>query len=221
MSIVTLFSTKAPIVGGMEFDAVLEDTLEAEVQITSYPIESGARAADHRIILPYRWSIVGIMSNNPFAGFAGSLVGGALSNFASSSGVAATVAGISAGLLAGSKDTRASDSLQALITMMVANQSFTVKAGDIELKNMVITKISRTKNPTNENGLEFEAQLQELPVLSTVTAGRLAANPPQSQLNQNDPSASAASSVVDKGAKTLQSATANETQQVNNVISAL
>jgi hypothetical protein len=217
MAIVTLFSTKAPIVGGMTFDAVLEDTLEAEVQITNYPIESGARAADHRIILPYKWSLTGIVSNTEPQSLAGQLAGGALSNFVSDSGIASAVAGVSAGLLGGSPDGRAAAALEALIVMMIANQPFTCECGDITLRNMVITKITRTKNPTNENGLEFEAQLQELPLLSSVTSGRLS-RPSQEQLPEGDPAKSAAASVVNKGEKSFQAPTASQAQQVGAVL---
>ena len=52
MSVISVFTSQAPTIGGYEFDAVLEDTLDASVQLTGYAIESGARVMDHRIIYP-------------------------------------------------------------------------------------------------------------------------------------------------------------------------
>ena len=196
MSIVTLFTSKAPTIGALEFDAVLEDTFEASVEVPTYTIEAGAQVSDHRIIQPLRWSLIGAMSNNPLRLGAGDFVG-ALSNLADDSGLLAAVTGISAGLLAGSSQTRSSAALEELILLMVSGDPFDVSAGDIDLSNMVITDIRRVKNPTNENGLIFEAQLQELPTLETVTLTLL--QPKQNQLRDGDPAKSQASAVIDKG----------------------
>lgn len=203
MSVVTLFSrfTKnAPTISGIKFDAVLEDTLEASVEITQYPLEVGVNAADHIRILPFRWRLTGAISNNPlrpsvtdFTGLLSNLGGG---------GVGATALGLDAGFLAGSDGTRASSALGFLIKLMTDRKPFDIDAGDIQLSNMVIESINRTKNPANEGGLIFEAQLQELPTLSTfVTESN--AQPGQDQLLSTDPSASQAAAIVDKGEQTL------------------
>ena len=52
MSIISIFTKRSPTMGGVEFDAVLEDTLDLSVEVTSYPIESGVRISDHRIMQP-------------------------------------------------------------------------------------------------------------------------------------------------------------------------
>jgi len=215
MSTLTLFTRKAPLLGAIEFDAVLEDTLEAEVQLTTYPIESGARVADHRIIQPYRWSLIGAVSNNPLKASAGAFAAGVLSNFVSDSGIASAVAGISAALTAGSPETRASDALKSLLVLMVTNTPFSIDANDITLKNMVITSVTRTKTPINENGLEFRAQLQELPTLDL--AVQFGANPNQEQLRAGDPSQTQAAAQTDKGEKNLSTPTPAQTSQVGAV----
>lgn len=195
MSLINIFVAKAPTLAGIEFDAVLEDTFEATADLTSYPIELGARASDHRIINPFRWSLVGAISNTPLGPNVTDFVGGGLSNFFDS-GVLSTVAGLSAGFLAGSDETRSSSALDLLLKLMVSGEPFNVDAGDKILENMVIARIRRTKDASNEGGLIFEADLQEFPELSTVIAKN---QPSSSQLNPNDPSASQCSALNNRG----------------------
>ncbi len=199
MSLLNIFQPKSPTLGTIEFDAVLEDTLEASVTLTGYPIELGARASDHRIINPFKWSIIGAVSNTPLNSSLLDFVGGGASNFFNS-GVGAAAAGLSAGFLAGSQETRSSAALASLITLMTTGDPFSIDAGDIQLNNMVITRIRRTKNPENEGGLIFEADLQEYPMLKTVLTKN---QPDSSQLNQDDPAASQASAKRNLGEKVM------------------
>ncbi len=79
---------------------------------------------------------------------------------------------------------------------MYAREPFDIDAGDIQLSNMVITNIIRTKTPQNEGGLEFTAELMELPLISTV----LTANEPgQSILRFGDPAQTQATGLIKRG----------------------
>lgn len=195
MSLLNIILPNSPTIAGYEFDAVLEDTFEADVTLTGYPIELGARASDHRIINPFKWSIVGAVSNTPLNSSVLELAAGGLSNLFNS-GIFSTIAGLSAGFLAGGQETRASATLEFLITLMTTGDPFDIDAGDIQLKNMVIASIKRTKNPENEGGLIFEAALQEYPTLQTTLSKN---QPALSQLNPLDPSASQASATINLG----------------------
>ena len=195
MSLINIFVAKSPTLNNIEFDAVLEDTFEASVDLTGFEIELGARASDHRIIKPFKWTIIGAVSNTPLQASVSDFIGGVLSNVTDSA-IASTVAGLSAGFLAGSNETRSSAALDALLTLMTTGEPFDVDAGDIQLTNMVIGNIRRTKDATNEGGLIFEAELQEYPTLQTTIANN---QPISSQLNQDDPSASQASAVNNRG----------------------
>jgi hypothetical protein len=199
--------------GGVEFDAVLEDTLQASAQITTYPIEAGANAADHKIIQPFKWSLVGVISNNPLRITATDFTG-ALSNFIPG-GVAATAAGLSAGFAAGSNGTRASDALGLLIDLMASDTPFSIDAVDIKLSNMTIVDIIRTKDPSNEHGLVFEAQLEELPTLDTLLSS---SNPKQSQLREGDPAQTQAAEQIDRGEQGLGVSSAANDAAVGQVI---
>jgi len=193
MSLTNLFLRSAPQLGGFEFDAVLEDTLELEVTRTGYVIEAGANVTDHRVIQPFRYTLTGVVSDNPVQAsvtdFIGVLTGGA-------GGVLSQVAGLSAGFLSGSTDTRGSSALNLLIALAVSDEVFDVVAGDRTLVNMSVVRISRTKDAENEQGLMFVAELQELPTLTTSLSSQ---QPSQSNLSPSDPASTQATSDVSLG----------------------
>lgn len=176
MSILSIFYSNTPTFAGVEIDAVLLDTYEGSVQVTGYPIETGAQAADHRIILPQRWSIVGVIGSRTLS---------PLEIFGNPS--------------------RPAEAFEALREVMFKGDPFEIQAGDIDLKNMVITNLSRDKDPENESGLIFVAELQELPTLDTLTTGG-GDTVLQSQVNSGDPISSSGTSTVDTGTKTAQAA---------------
>ena len=211
MSIVNLITRTPPVIGGYQFDAVLEDTLEFSVDIPTYPIESGASISDHRILKPCRYRLTGIVSNSPvmnpsslsyWGGLAGSIGVGALSNLTNNPLVAA-VAGLSIGFLAGTDETRAGAALERLVQILEGNEPFEIDAGDVQLKNMCITNIRRTKNPENENGLVFELDLAEMITLDRLNSD---GQPAHTQLIKDDPSQSACTKAIQEGWKNLKEA---------------
>lgn len=214
MSIINIFTRKAPTIAGYAFDAVLEDTFEASVSITTFPIESGVRVADHRIFNPFKWTMTGAISNNPVKVQLTDFLGGALSNLTDNP-IVSTVAGLSAGFLAGSDDTRASTTLDFLIWLMSSYDPFDIDAGDILLKNMAITRISRTKEPRNEGGLEFVVEMQEVIELHRIAAGDERWS---YQLRKDDPSQSALTRAVNKGQMIAKEASASVTNAVNGIL---
>ena len=214
MSIINLFTKQAPTIAGYQFDAVLEDTLDVSVEWTVYPVESGVNVNDHRIIQPIRWTMTGAVSNNPLKVQLTDFLAGGLSNLTNNPYVAA-VAGLAAGFLAGSNETRASTTLEFLINLTRAGEPFSIDAGDIQLQNMVISRIGRTKDNSNEQGLIFVCELQEL-----VTLDRLQnlTQPSQYQLRDGDPSKSSLASVVKKGQQIAKDTNDAVSASVNNVL---
>lgn len=214
MSIINVFTKQAPTLAGYSFDAVLEDSLDASVEWTTYPVESGVNVNDHRIIQPIKWSLTGAISNNPLQTQLTDFLGGALSNLTNNPYVA-TVLGLSAGFLAGSNETRASSTLLFLIDLMVAGEPFDVDAGDIQLKNLVISRIGRVKDPSNENGLIFVADLQELITLDRLpTLGQ----PRQEQLRDGDVAKSGMARIINKGQQITSEAPKAVSDQANAVL---
>lgn len=198
MALINIFVPKAPTFnvgsGVLSFDAVLEDSLEASVTYSEFPLEIGANATDHGVINPITWTITGLVSNTPLES---SLLesSGFLTNFFDSATITA-VAGLSAAFLAGSSETRAGSTLESLLGLMYQREPFDIDAGDIQLSNMVITNVFRTKDPGNEGGLEFTAELMELPLISTVVTAN---QPGQSILRDGDPAKTQATSDSKRG----------------------
>lgn len=214
MSIVTLFTRKTPNIAGIQFDAIMEDTFEASVEVTGFTIESGVRAADHRVIQPLQWSLIVAVSNNPLTIFPTQFVGAL-----GSGGTSATVAGLAAGILSSSPETRTSEVLDQLLTLMVNGEPFSVDIGERILQNMTITNIRRTKTPENEQGLFAEVSMQELPTLSTIISR--GTEPTQEQLRDGDASKSQAAKLIDKGEQALQSVGTAVNNAVNNTLEAI
>lgn len=214
MSIINIFTREAPTIAGYSFDAVLEDTLEATVTITSFPIESGVRISDHRILNPFKWTMTGAISNNPVKVQLTDFLGGALSNLTDNP-LVSSIAGLSAGFLAGSDETRASTTLEFLIWLMQSADPFDIDAGDILLKNMAITRLARTKEPRNEGGLEFIVELQEVIELDRIARDTQCSLP---QLRDGDPSQSALSRAISRGQAIAKEANEAVTNAVNSVL---
>lgn len=214
MSLITLLTRKAPSIGGVEFDAVLEDTLQAPVQFTDYPIESGARAVDHGIIQPYQYRMLVAVSNNPIKPTFTDFAGGLLSNFFDGN-VISQIAGLSAGLLSSGDDSRGSSALEFLLGLRVSRQPFDLDAGDIQLQNMVITDVLRTKTPANEQGLVAEVLLKELATLETVLTPEA---PKQTQLRVGDPSQSQIAAAINKGEQALQNVGNNINSAIDGIL---
>lgn len=214
MAIVTLFSTKSPTIAGLEFDAVLEDTYESDIEFTQYGVEVGANVADHGIIQPIRWRLTGAMSNNELRASATDFITGAVSS--QFSAVGAFTSGLSAGFLAGSADTRSSSTFRALQDLQIARQPFTIDAGDVTLVNMVIVSLRRTKTADNEGGLIFSCDLQELPTLDTVISRQSAPN--QGDLSEDDPAQTQATSLIEKGEQALRDAGAAINAAIDEVL---
>ena len=214
MSIINIFTRKAPTIAGDSFDAVLEDTFEATVTITSIPIESGVRISDHRILNPFKWTMTGAISNNPVKVQLTDFLGGALSNLTDNP-VVSTVAGLSAGWLAGSDETRASTTLDFLIWLMKSYDPFDIDAGDILLKNMAITRLSRTKEPRNEGGLEFIVEMQEIIDLDRIQRGYQCT---PDQLRDGDPSKSALTRAINRGQAIAKEASDSVSKSVNGIL---
>jgi len=214
MSVINLFLKQAPTIAGYSFDAVLEDTLDASVEWTTYPVETGVNVNDHRIINPVKWSLTGAVSNNPLKVQLTDFLGGGLSNLTDNPYVA-TVAGLAAGFLSGSDETRASSTLQFLMNLMVDGSPFGIDAGDIQLKNMAISRIGRTKDNANEQGLIFVADLVEIITLDRIP---VSGQPSQSMLRNGDPTKSAAASVVSKGRQIAKEASDAINNAASNVL---
>lgn len=214
MSLINLLVKRGPQLGSLQFDAVLSDDLDASVDIVQYPIETGTPIADHVIYQPIRYTMTGAVSNNPLKVSITDFTG-ALTNLVDDNPFIATGAGLFAGWLSGSNETRSSTTLNTLLDFMYSGQVFTVDTGEITLNNMVIRRIGRSKDPENENGLIFVAELQQIVTLDRVANG---SQPAQYQLNSNDVSSTSVSGLIERGYINVKTAATNVANQVTTLL---
>lgn len=214
MSLINLLVKRGPQLGSLQFDAVLSDDLDASVDIVQYPIETGTPIADHIIYQPIRYTMTGAVSNNPLKVSITDFTG-ALTNLVDDNPFIAAGAGLFAGWLSGSNETRSSTTLNTLLDFMYSGQVFTVDTGEITLNNMVIQRIGRSKDPENENGLIFVAELQQIVTLDRVANG---SQPAQYQLNSNDVSSTSISGLIERGYINVKTATTNVVSQVTTLL---
>lgn len=214
MSLINLLVKRGPQLGSLQFDAVLSDDLVASVDIVQYPIETGTPIADHIIYQPIRYTMTGAVSNNPLKVSITDFTG-ALTNLVDDNPFIAVGAGLFAGWLSGSNETRSSTTLNTLLDFMYSGQVFTVDTGEITLNNMVIQRIGRSKDPENENGLIFVAELQQIVTLDRVANG---SQPAQYQLNSNDVSSTSISGLIERGYINVKTAATNVASQVTTLL---
>ena len=214
MSLINLLVKRGPQLGSLQFDAVLSDDLDASVDIVQYPIETGTPIADDIIYQPIRYTMTGAVSNNPLKVSITDFTG-ALTNLVDDNPFIAAGAGLFAGWLSGSNETRSSTTLNTLLDFMYSGQVFTVDTGEITLNNMVIQRIGRSKDPENENGLIFVAELQQIVTLDRVANG---SQPAQYQLNSNDVSSTSISGLIERGYINVKTAATNVASQVTTLL---
>lgn len=214
MSLINLLVKRGPQLGSLQFDAVLSDDLDASVDVVQYPIETGTPIADHIIYQPIRYTMTGAVSNNPLKVSITDFTG-ALTNLVDDNPFIAAGAGLFAGWLSGSNETRSSTTLNTLLDFMYSGQVFTVDTGEITLNNMVIRRIGRSKDPENENGLIFVAELQQIVTLDRVGND---SQPAQYQLNSNDVSSTSVSGLIERGYINVKTAATNVASQVTTLL---
>lgn len=214
MSLINLLVKRGPQLGSLQFDAVLSDDLDASVDIVQYPIETGTPVADHIIYQPIKYTMTGAVSNNPLKVSITDFTG-ALTNLVDNNPFIAAGAGLFAGWLSGSNETRSSTTLNTLLDFMYSGQVFTVDTGEITLNNMVINRIGRSKDPETENGLIFVAELQQIVTLDRVANG---SQPAQYQLNSNDVSSTSISGLIERGYINVKTAATNVANQVTTLL---
>lgn len=208
MSIVSLFNSTAPSLGGVSFDAVLESSTEKSITLTQYPVEFGANINEHRILNPDRYYLVGAVSNNPLGfglddianigvGAAGTIIGGV-------AGAAVSAVGsiLTASFLSGSSATRSASAWELLSNLMHAGEPFDVVSGLETLRDMLVINISQRTVPDSEQGLIFIAELRQVQIVFTQLVQTGVAS--SGQLSKTDRSATQAAPSIEKGQVTVQ-----------------
>lgn len=185
MSLMSIFTKTLPKIGPLEFDAKLEGITSKAISLTQYPVEFGANTNDHAILLPNRYLLTGAVSNSPLGlglDDIGMMGAGAIATAVGGVGGAA-ISAVSAYLLSGSDNTRASTAWASLTAILEARAKFDLDTGKEIMRDMMIIRLDERTRPENEDGLVFIAELQQVRIVrSTVGRGVTSAD----QLMQND-----------------------------------
>jgi hypothetical protein len=201
--VMSIFSKTLPALGLIEFDAKLEGVTSKAIQLTQFPVEFGANANDHAILLPDRYLLTGAVSNTPLgiglddigmmgAGAVASAVGGV---------AGAAISAVSAYLLAGSDETRSATTWRALSALLKSRAPIELVTEYETMPEMVIIRLDQRTRPEDEDGLIFIAELQEIRRISSqVGQGVTSAD----QLAQNDPIATQGAPMVTTGSASVE-----------------
>ncbi|MEX2901310.1 phage baseplate protein [Pseudomonas rhodesiae] len=185
MSLMSIFTKTLPKIGPLEFDAKLEGIASKAISLTQYPVEFGANTNDHAILLPNRYLLTGAVSNSPLGlglDDIGMMGAGALATVVGGVGGAA-ISAVSAYLLSGGDDTRASTAWASLTALLESRARFDLDTGKEIMRDMLLVRLDERTRPENEDGLVFIAELQQVRIVrSSVGRGVTSAD----QLMQND-----------------------------------
>lgn len=198
MSLMSIFSKKLPAIGVIEFDAKLEGVTSKAIQMTRYPVEFGAPMNDHAIILPDRYLLTGAVSNTPLGlglNDIGMMGAGALSTVVGGVGGAA-ISAVSAYLLSGSDETRASTAWKALTAMLKYRMPVELITEFDHFEEMMVVRLDQRTTPENEDGLIFIIEFEEAR-RGTVQLGQGVTS--ADQLMKNDPVATQGAPMVHAG----------------------
>jgi hypothetical protein len=198
MSLMSIFAKNLPKIGPLEFDAKLEGKTNKSIQLTRFPIEFGAPVNDHAILLPNRYLLTGAVSNSPLGldlNDIGMMGAGAIATAIGGVGGAA-VSAVSAYLLSGGDETRASTAWASLSALLESRSKFDLDTGKEIMRDMVLVDLYEGTVPENEDGLVFVAELYQVRTIrSQVAQGVTSAE----QLMQNDSVATQGAPMVTTG----------------------
>lgn len=127
--------------GGLVFDAVFEETHEADLEVTDNPVETGVVVSDHAFMKPLRVKISAGVSDTPLA---------AVSDdpFASDAG-------------------RSRRAFELLTELQRRAEPFDLQTGLKLYENMVCTSIRTSQDKDSSGALLFTAELREVIIVYT------------------------------------------------------
>lgn len=127
--------------GGLVFDAVFEETHEAELEVTDNPVETGVVVSDHAFMKPLRVKISAGVSDTPLAAVTDD-------PFASDAG-------------------RSRRAFELLTELQKRAEPFDLQTGLKLYENMVCTSIRTSQDKDSSGALLFTAELREVIIVYT------------------------------------------------------
>ncbi len=127
--------------GGLAFDAVFEETHEADLEVTDNPVETGVVVSDHAFMKPLRVKISAGVSDTPLAAVTDD-------PFASDAG-------------------RSRRAFELLTELQKRAEPFDLQTGLKLYENMVCTSIRTSQDKDSSGALLFTAELREVIIVYT------------------------------------------------------
>ena len=149
--------------GGLVFDAVFEETHEAELEVTDNPVETGVVVSDHAFMKPLKLTISAGVSDTPLRQIGDD-------KFAGMSAAEAEQVRSMLGPDAFLYDSRSKRAFQLLQELQARAEPFSVQTGLKLYQNMVCTSVRTTQDKDSSSALLFTAELREVIIVNTETA---------------------------------------------------
>lgn len=149
--------------GGLVFDAVFEETHEAELEVTDNPVETGVVVSDHAFMKPLKVTLSAGVTDTPLRQIGDDRFAGM------SAGEAEQVRSM-LGPDAFLYDSRSKRAFQLLQELQARAEPFSVQTGLKLYQNMVCTSIRTSQDKDSSSALLFTATLREVIVVNTETA---------------------------------------------------
>lgn len=127
--------------GGLVFDAVFEETHEADLEVTDNPVETGVVVSDHAFMKPLRVKISAGVSDTPLAAVTDD-------PFASDAG-------------------RSRRAFELLSELQKRAEPFDLQTGLKLYENMVCTSIRTSQDKDSSGALLFTAEMREVIIVYT------------------------------------------------------
>lgn len=127
--------------GGLVFDAVFEETHEADLEVTDNPVETGVVVSDHAFMKPLRVKISAGVSDTPLAAVTDD-------PFASDAG-------------------RSRRAFELLTELQKRAEPFDLQTGLKLYENMICTSIRTSQDKDSSGALLFTAELREVIIVYT------------------------------------------------------
>lgn len=154
--------------GGLVFDAVFEETHEAEMEVTDNPVETGIVVSDHAFMKPLKVTLSAGVTDTPLKGWGGGyqIAQGALSGGGSGAGKDFWSRNATNDPFA-SDAGRSRRAYELLTELQKKAEPFDLQTGLKLYKNMVCTSIRTSQDKDSSSALLFTAELREVIVVYT------------------------------------------------------
>jgi hypothetical protein len=167
-------------IGGIQLDAVLQETHRFENLVTQYPVESGATITDHIINKPLCLEMDGRLTDTPLslvaslgagaAGFGAQGLGG--------TGVASAAAASAAASALGSITPGASkDAAISLVQLWKQASTFAVITGLAMYVNMTFEHLEFPREPNNGRSIRVRARLRQILTVQSLKVSAATVDP--------------------------------------------